>query len=461
MPNPSPIQDDTGKVSIRGIFVNAASWTVLGFGTSQFIRLVGNLILTRLLLPEHFGLMALLNVFVQGLEMFSDTGVSSSIVQHPDAEDSKFLNTAWTLQILRGFALWIVAVILAWPMAALYSEPAIRILLPILALEVVIAGFNSTSLYTSSRNLRVKRLVMMEVLDYSIGLIVIIEIALVHASVWAFIIGGIAGAMAKALLSHWMLARRRHRFQLDRSALAELTKFGRWIFLSTAFGFLATRGDRLIVGKFVPLAKLGIYSIAYWLATFVPNALQAVSSRLLFPLYSRLAEIHFEELRSRITRIRAVILLVSVPPLCALIVGGDLVVQLLYEPEWHAAGPMLQLLSIGALASAVTLTLSPLLLALGDSFHFMIVLILKFLLMALCMAGGGLIGRSLNVSTEIGGGALVGMICGLVVSSYLTYIPLVCELRKKRLWMWRIDLLTLAAATALIATGFALRIMIF
>ena len=461
MPAPSPIQDKTGKVSIRGIFFSAASWTVLGFGTSQFIRLVGNLVLTRLLLPEHFGLMALLNVFVQGLEMFSDTGVSSSIVQHPDAEDDKFLNTAWSLQILRGFALWGVAVILAWPMAALYSEPAIRILLPVLALEVVIAGFNSTSLYTSSRNLMVKRLVVMEVLDYAIGLVVVIGIALVQVSVWAFIIGGIAGALAKALLSHWMLVRRKHRFQLDRSALAELTKFGRWIFLSTAFGFLASRGDRLIVGKFVPLAKLGVYSIAYWLATFVPNAMQAVSSRLLFPLYSRLAEVHFDELRGRITKIRAVILLVSVPPLCTLIVGGDLVVELLYEPEWYAAGPMLQLLSVGALASTVTLTLSPLLLALGDSFHFMILLIIKFVLMALCMTVGGLVGRHLGISTSIGGGGLVGMLFGLVVSCYLTYIPLICELRKKRLWMWRIDLLTLGATLLMVAAGFALRMIIF
>ncbi len=457
MVDSSVLRNQAGRISIRDIFLRSASWTILGFGTSQFLRLAGNLILTRLLLPEHFGLMALLNVFVQGLEMFSDTGVASSIVRHPDGDNTEFLDAAWTLQVVRGAALWLIATILAWPVAAFYNEPAIRVLMPVLALEVVVAGFNSTSLYTASRNLMVKRLVFMEVLDYGIGLIATVALALLYKSVWAFVIGGVIGALAKACLSHVMLERRRHRFRINRRALSELTQFGRWIFVSTAFGFLATRGDRLIVGKFVPMAKLGVYSIAYWLAAFMPNALQAVSSRLLFPLYSRLAEIHIDELRGRIWKIRACILLVAVPPLCALIVGGDLVVDFLYEPEWAAAGPMLQVLSAGALASAVSLTLSPLLLALGDSFKFMIVLVVKLTMMVVLMTVGGVLGANLEWQTAMGGGGLSGMIVGLTVSNYLTYIPLAVQLRKKQIWMWRIDLLTLGAAIVLVAAGFAVR----
>jgi hypothetical protein len=61
-----------------------------------------DLILTRLLFPEAFGLMALVQVFMGGLQMFSDLGVNMSIIQSKRGEDPDFLNTAWTFQILRG-----------------------------------------------------------------------------------------------------------------------------------------------------------------------------------------------------------------------------------------------------------------------------------------------------------------------------------------------------------------------
>ena len=57
-------------------------WTVVDFGGNQFLRLASNLLLTRLLFPEAFGLMAIVQVFITGLEMFSDAGVQSSIIQN-------------------------------------------------------------------------------------------------------------------------------------------------------------------------------------------------------------------------------------------------------------------------------------------------------------------------------------------------------------------------------------------
>lgn len=71
----------------------------------QLIRLGSNLILTRLLFPEAFGLMALVQTFMTGLAMFSDIGIGPSIIQNRRGEDPDFLNTAWTIQIGRGVML--------------------------------------------------------------------------------------------------------------------------------------------------------------------------------------------------------------------------------------------------------------------------------------------------------------------------------------------------------------------
>lgn len=77
--------------------LRSTSWIVLGYGGSQAIRLASNLILTRLLFPEAFGLMALIQVVIVGLTLFSDVGIAPSIAQSKRGDDRDFLDTAWTI----------------------------------------------------------------------------------------------------------------------------------------------------------------------------------------------------------------------------------------------------------------------------------------------------------------------------------------------------------------------------
>ena len=96
------------SLSINKLAMRGAIWTFVGYGVGQSLRLGSNLILTRLLVPEMFGLMSLINVFILGLSLFSDIGVGPSIIQHKRGDEPEFYNTAWTLQVIRGGALWLI-----------------------------------------------------------------------------------------------------------------------------------------------------------------------------------------------------------------------------------------------------------------------------------------------------------------------------------------------------------------
>ena len=95
--------------SLTARALRSALFTLGGFGSAQLIRLASNLILTRLLFPEAFGMMALTMVFLQGLQMFSDVGVAPAIQQSKRGDDADFLDTAWTIQVVRGLCLWLAA----------------------------------------------------------------------------------------------------------------------------------------------------------------------------------------------------------------------------------------------------------------------------------------------------------------------------------------------------------------
>ena len=104
-------------VSLKSLTLRGVAWTLAGDGGAQLIRLVSNLILSRLLMPETFGIMVIVTVVQQGLAMFSDVGIQPAIVQHSRGDDSVFLNTAWTTQVLRGVFLWLGTWALAWPVS--------------------------------------------------------------------------------------------------------------------------------------------------------------------------------------------------------------------------------------------------------------------------------------------------------------------------------------------------------
>ena len=142
--------------------LQGTAWTLAGFGTSQMIRLVGNLLLTRLLFPELFGFMALANIFVGALNLLSDFGIGVSIVQNERGLEPGFVNTAWTLQVLRGAILWLASFALAIPFAQFYGDPRPQAVIPIVAFSAVLGGFNATSLYVLQRELRLRSLMLLE-----------------------------------------------------------------------------------------------------------------------------------------------------------------------------------------------------------------------------------------------------------------------------------------------------------
>ena len=109
-------------VSLKRKAIIGGLWTFAGFGSSQLIRLIGNLILTRLLIPEFFGVMAVVNSLMIGFVLLSDFGVKQSLIQSKNGNDLTFLNTAWTIEVIRGCFLFVICCLCARPAVNIYNS---------------------------------------------------------------------------------------------------------------------------------------------------------------------------------------------------------------------------------------------------------------------------------------------------------------------------------------------------
>ncbi len=365
-PERTPPAPDQGSKALRSRAGRSALWTLSGYAGGQVLRLGGNLVLTRLLFAEAFGLMALVSVFMTGLALFSDVGIGPSIIQNKRGDDPRFLNTAWTLQAGRGCALWIAACVGAAPFATFYGEASLAWIVPVTGLTALLGGFNSTKLFTANRHLKTSSNVIVELSSQFAGMIAMVTWALISPSIWALVSGGLVTSAAKMILSHKLMPGERNRFAWDTDAARELFAFGRWIFFSTLLTFLVMQSDRLIFGKMIPLSLLGVYSIALMFATLPSVVAGYVGNQIVFPLYSR---IHHsgEELLPVFRRTRWPAMLLGGTILSVLITAGPSMIATLYDDRYHDAGWILQILSIGAWFGVMDATNTASLLARGKA----------------------------------------------------------------------------------------------
>lgn len=414
-----------------------STWTALSFVISQGVRFVSNLILARLLFPESFGIMALVTMMLIGLTLISDMGIAQSIMQSKRGDDPDFLDTAWTLQITRGFVLWLAACVLALPAAAFYEQPVIALMLPVAAVSLLFAALEPIRVETANRHLLIGRVSALDLAATVTGIVSMVLLAWFTRSTWALVAGWVVTAIVRLAFMWLFLPGRGNRLHWEKSAGKELLHFGLWIFLSSICGLLVSQGDRAILGKFLSIDGLGIYNIGMFLASFPLMLGMMITSRVLIPLYREHLNTEDQTARDRLFKLRYYLTAIMLSALFVLALTGPWIVQFLYDDRYMAAGGIIVAVASVQMITVVSLTYDQAALATGDSRGFFGVSLAK----AILTTGGFLIGVSLF--------GLFGAVIGLG-TALLLYHPFILILaRRHKAWDGRHDLLFLPIALLL------------
>ena len=421
--------------------MRSSALTLFGYGGGQVLRLASNLILTRLLFPEAFGMMVLVGIFMMGLNMFSDLGVGPSIMQNKRGDDPDFLNTAWTIQVARGVILWLCAVLLSYPVAAFYGEPQLLQLLPVASLVLLITGFNPTRLETASRHLMLGRVTAIDFATQIVGIAAAIVLAYLYQSVWALVLSGIISSLFNLLFLNVFLPGETNRFRWEKPAARELIRFGKWIFLSTIAGFILSQGDKVILGKFLPLDLLGLYNIGYFLASFPLLLGGMVVRKVMIPVYREMPPDRsagdFAKLQKMRFGLSGIVLLL----LAIFAFLGVIMVHFLYDPRYHLAGAIVVVLAAMQVPQLVALTYDQAALAAGASNRFFI----------LAAARAALMVTGLLIGVKIAG--LLGALVGQGAAFLLAYPVVIWLARKEKAWDPLHDAVIFVIGSAMAATA--------
>lgn len=333
-------------VSTYGRLGMQAGWVIAPFGLSLVLRLGTNIVLARLLAPEIFGLMLIVNMLRTGTELLSDIGIGQSVVRTKRYPDHAFLDTAWTLQLARGALLTLVMLALAHPIAALYGPEFEPILLAV-SMIFLITGVQSPALFLMQRNMELRPRAAFDIISTVFQCASTIVLAYFIPTVWALVWGLLLGTAFASALSYAFGERRIPRPALHRDHVLEIVHFGKWIFFATLIYFAASSTDRALFGALLPMAAVGIYSVARTFSDMVGALAQRLGAFLVFPKISDLRG-RDPSMALRVRQARRHTLTLVALGMGVAIAGGDAFILLCYDARYHAAAFMLPVLLFGA-----------------------------------------------------------------------------------------------------------------
>jgi PST family polysaccharide transporter/lipopolysaccharide exporter len=350
-----------GDVSERA--VKSGIWATGANVVGRGLQLVKLVVLGNLLGPQQFGLVAYALLTLAAMRRSSKLGIKEALIQKEADDVTDYLDTAWTLEMLRGVALAALAVAAAPYVAAFFGEPRAEPVVKAMAVVPLLMGVQNPGIVYFRKDLAYDRQFVYLVGKSVVSAGVAIGVALVDPTVWALVLGDVAGVLTAMLLSY-VLHDHRPRPALDRAKVGEMIGYGKWITASGVVVFLITEGDDAFVGWLLGSTALGLYQYAYKLSNAPATEVTQVISTVIFPTYAKLQD-DAANLRRAYFKTVQLTTFVSVPLAVGIVAVTPTFVDAFLAPEWEAAVRVMQVLALWGLLRSIGATTGPLFQAVG------------------------------------------------------------------------------------------------
>ena len=336
------------------ILVVAMRWS------GRLIGFVSTLVLARLLVPEDFGLVAMVSVLIGLADTLFDLGTGIALVQNKSPTRAHY-DTAWTLGWIQSL-IGMLVVMAAAPYAADYfHEPRVRNLAMVMALTFPLSAAANIGVVTFQKEMRFEREFQLFFAVRVFSFVVTLVAAWLMRSYWALVIGTLAGRVCNAVLSYVMHPMR-PRLSLEK--FAEIFGFSQWMLLRSILHFLDNRLHVAVVGNRAEAAVVGTYSLADEVASLPTTELLAPLNRVLFPAFVQVKD-NLSELKRTFLLSQSIQAAIGIPTGVGIALVANEAVPLLLGDKWLAAIPFLQVMAMANVISAIAVSATYVLYALG------------------------------------------------------------------------------------------------
>jgi O-antigen/teichoic acid export membrane protein len=217
--------------------------------------------------------------------------------------------------------------------------------------SMVLIGFSSVNGKVAERNLDLGKTTTIDLLAQLTSTAAMIAVAAITQSIWALVMGSLLSAGLRCILSHIYLPGPRPRLRMERQALDEFISKGKWVMVSSVLGLIALAGDRLLLSGLFDGTTMGLYSIAFGLASMATSAVTAVFGRIMLPSFSEVVRERPSELQETYRKFQQLTDLAVGGLGSFMFMAAPAIIGILYDHRYQGAAEIFAMLAIGAVGS--------------------------------------------------------------------------------------------------------------
>jgi O-antigen/teichoic acid export membrane protein len=397
--------------SLRSKVFAGFAWSVGVSVLVQLSRIVFAVALARFLTPHEYGLAGMALVFSTLVLAFSDLSLGVALVQRREITERDRSTVFWTSTAV-GVALTLAGLALSGPLSSFYGEADVQPLFAALSISFVITSLGATHAALLHREMKYKAINVRIAASTLLGGAVGVAFAAAGYGAWSLIVGQLVIAVVSTVLL-WFSLPWRPRLIFSLRSLRDLGTFGIRIFGVRLLEYLRNNGDKLLVGRVLGSAPLGVYTVAYNIHLLPISRFLVIVQDTLLPALSRLQD-QRERLAAAWLRATRAVAAVMLPTLLGLIVVAPDLVTVLLGERWSAAAPLLQIMAAGVIAVAVAAIGFEVLMALGRS-----ATLLRFSIAEVALL---VMGLAVGVQWGLSGVALAYALVHVPTRTYLAWL---------------------------------------
>lgn len=385
--------------------VHALSWSFLQTVAQRGMQFVIGIFLARMLLPEQFGLIGMLAIFMAVISAFLDSGFGAALIQKQEVTETDISSIFYFNMFVGAAAAGLLCLVAPW-IAAFYGQPILAPLTRALSVTIVInsVGMIHTTILTRQIDFRVQTKVSL--IAGTLSGIIGITLAALHFGVWSLVVQQITAALFSTVCL-WSFSPWRPLLSFSLTALREMFGFGSRLLFSNVLENIFNNIYFVVIGRLFSAADLGFFTRAKTLNDLPSQTVSAMVGRVTFPVFSAIQN-DPARLKRGLKKALTLLGLVNFPMMIGLaIIARPLVLVMLTE-KWAPCITYLQLLCVAGLLYPLHLMNLNMLQALGRSDLFLRLEIIKKIMIAINIA----------VTWRWG---ISAMIYGIVITSIISY----------------------------------------
>jgi O-antigen/teichoic acid export membrane protein len=353
------LSHNLAQKSIRG------GITTLSTQGVQFaVRLIGTVVLARLLTPYDFGLISMVTILVGFAETIKDVGLSMATIQKESITHDQISTLFW-VNVIASVSLG-MCVLAGSPLVAMfYGRPELTAITAALSISLMISGFAVQHRALLRRHMQFGTLAGIGVASQIITLVVTICMAYFGWRYWALLAGILVRALVETLLSLALCPWIPGRLKMDCGAL-KMMKFGSHIIGSSSVNYLSRNFDNILIGKYIGADELGMYSKAYQLFMMPMSQIKGPLDQVALPALSSL-RYQSDRYLNYYLRYLNIVATLTIPLTLYCAIEADFLVRVLLGSQWGKAVMVFRLLALAGMIQSCVNTTFQVLISLGLS----------------------------------------------------------------------------------------------